>query len=467
LDLLRFFKINDLYRFFLLVLLFLGIKGFLFYFGTFVTTNELKFFVVAKFFSQGKWLYKDIWETCEPLSAFVYYCLPSNFSYFSKIGFWLNFLLLCYSAFYFNSILQKHDVLSDKTFLPAFFFVFLALSAAQLSTCSAPLIASVFLLYVLNKVLSYLKKENVNEMYEAGFFLGIASLCYLPTALLAFALSFTMLLFSRSTIKAYLLLFSGLLFPWLILSVIYLWNSGTQDLFAILLGKYFFVGKSVFQWKELAYCILPICLVFITGIFYSLRERAREINYQNICRHFMMLWLLGNLFVFFSSPVRSLSDFHLFLPPLAYFFTYYYLQIKKTFVPNLIIIGSVIIMLFMQVRFLNQRMRQDNMGQWFISSTESALSANGKRMWVIGSDYRSYIHSIPTMKYLNWEISKDDLNNLDHFTGTENVRRNLEKVRPEWIVDQNNIVPSLFERIPKLKSQYILTDPKSFVYHLK
>lgn len=437
------------------------------YFGTFVTVNELRFFVVAKFFSQGKWLYRDIWETCEPFTAVINFCLPSNFTYFCRVGFWLNFLLLAFSAFYFNSLLQKLDVLSEKTFLPAFFFLLLAISSAQFTVCSAPLIASVFLLFVLGRMLSYLKREHINEMYEAGFFLGLTSFCYLPTALLVLALSVTMLLFTRSNIKAYLLLFSGLVFPWLILCVIYLWKNGTQDLFAILLSKYFFVGDSVFSWKEMIYTLLPISLVFITGVFYSLKERAREINYQNICRHFMMLWLLGNLLVFFSSPIRSLSDFHLLFPPLAFFFTYYYLQIKKTFVPNLVIFVSIAIILFMQVRFLTQRMWQDNMAQWYISSSENDLSKEGKKLWVVGSDYRSYIHAIPTLKYLNWDISKDDLNRLDYFTGTEHVRLNLEKTKPEWIVDQKNVVPSLFERIPVLKSQYLLIDPKSSLYHLK
>lgn len=466
-DLLRFFRINDLYRFFFLVFLFLGVRAILFYFGTFVTANELRFFVVAKFFSQGKWLYRDVWETCEPLSSLLYFCLPSNFSYFSKVGFWLNFLLLAYNAFYFNSLLQKLDVLPEKTFLPSFFFLLLALSSPQFATFSPPLIASLFLLFVLNKTLSYLKKENPNEMYEAGFFLGLSSFCYLPSFLLVFSLFLTMLFFTRSTIKAYLLLFSGMLFPWLILAVIYLWKSGTQDLFAILIGKYFFVGNSVFLWKELVYSILPVSLIFLTGVFYSLKERAREINYQNICRHFMMIWMLGNILVFFSSPVRSFSDFHLVLAPLSFFFTYYYLQIKKTFVPNLIILISICIMLFMQVRFLTQRITQGNMSQWFISASENDLTNQGKKLWLIGSDYRQYIHAQPTLKYLNWDISKDDLNHLDHFTGSEHVRLNLEKTRPEWIIDENHIVPSLFERIPILKSQYVLTDVKKSIYHLK
>jgi hypothetical protein len=429
-----------------------------------VSFTELKFFIVVKGFAQGKWLYRDIWELCEPISALLYYLLPSSFSFFSVTSFWLNSFLIVFNAFYANYLLQKYDVMSEKTFLPAFFYVALSFSSSQLNTLSPPLIASFFLLFVIQKTLSYLKKEDINEMYDAGFFLGIASFCYMPTLAMTIALFLSLLFFTRSHGKAYLLLLLGVLFPWLFISVIYLWNGGLQEVFSVFLHHYFTLRYDYLSWSELVYSSLIPGSLFLTGLFYSLSGRAREINYQSICRRFFLVWLLGNVLVFVVSPIHTLADFHIFLPSLIFFLSYYYLQIKKTAIPNLLITTSLIGMVTIQYFYLGGSIWAKEHEKSFVSIPAKDPLLSGKRIWVVGNNYLPYLQGTISAKYVNWRVSQDDFGKLNSFTTLEHIRKNVLFSNPEIIVDQEQKMKDLFDRIPPLSEHYTLVAPNVYAH---
>lgn len=438
-------------------------RGLLFYFGPALGYPELKYFALAKAFSGGKWLYKDVWEIAEPISSFIYFILPSKFEYFVNTAFWLNSFLLAFNAFYINSILQKYDIMSEKSYLPSFFYLLISLSSLQLSTFSPPLLASFFLLFVIQKTLSYLKKEDVNEMYDAGFFLGLASFCYMPSLMLSVSLFLTLLFFTRSNGKAYLLFALGIVFPWLLLSVVYLWKGGLWEMYVILLGKYFGIRYDYISWTNVAYSLMFPAGLFILGVFYSLTGRTREINYQSICRRFFLVWLLGGVLCFFVSPTKSTSDFHLLFPSVVFYFSYYFLQIKKVSIPNTMLLLSIPAMVLWQ--YYGYKWLKKDPSKYRMVDYRAATDPliRGKKVWVLGTHYTYYIEGVPATKYLNWQVSQDDFGKLDAFSSLENIRENLQLDKPEVIIDEQKLLPELFKRVPFLAREYVLAAPNVYI----
>lgn len=354
--------------------------------------------------------------------------------------------------------------MSEKSFLPAFFYILLSLFSPQLNSFSPPLVATFFLLFVIQKTMSYLKKEDVNEMYDAGFFLGISSFCYMPILVLTLAFLLTLLFFTRSNGKAYLLFFLGTLFPWLVLGVIYLWNGGLPEIFSIFLHHYFTIRYDYLAWDELTYSGLIPIGIFLVGLFYSLSGRAREINYQSICRRFFLVLLVGNVLAFLISPTRSIADLHPFLPGLAFFFSYYFLQIKKPSVPNLLISSALAVMIFLQYAQLHG-------GLWATQRQKACATLppenpllSGKKIWVVGNDYLPYLQGSSATKYLNWRVSQDDFGKLNNFNSLEHIRENVESAQPEVIVDKLHVLPEVFKRIPSLSKHYVLLTPDMYGY---
>ncbi|MBC7390390.1 MAG: hypothetical protein H7329_14330 [Opitutaceae bacterium] len=462
----KFFKVNDPYRFGILTIVFIIIRALIFYFGSPLTQIELPFLLAARTISEGKWLYKDIWETTEPLTTLVYYLLPKGPENFSVFSYWINVILIIFNAFYANYFLQKLDIFLDKTFLPALFYILLSLTFFELNVLSAPLLASTFLLFVLNNAFSFLKKEDYNRLYDSGFFLGIASLFFLPCVAFIPSVLVTLLVFTRSQGKGYFLFLLGLLFPWTITCIVFLWIGGLNEFINIFINHYFSNFKNfIFSTETLTIFLLPITL-FITGVIFSLKGNLREINFQSVSRKFLIFWLLSGMVCCLISTTKSFSLIYIIIFPLTFFYTFNFLQIKKNFIPDLIIFAFIILSLYLQYRCLSGTLWQKTVYQYRVNKLHDTL-IDGKNIWVSGENQEHYLYANLSGKYLNWTVSKEDFNNTDKFYAIENIRKNFYSNLPEVIIDDSLRMPGIFDKIPQLKNRYILKDKSVYIRQRK
>ncbi len=458
----KFLKINDPYRVAVLAIAFLAIRGLFFSFDLHFTQPELRFFIAAKALGDGKWLYRDIWETTEPLATAFFYLLPRNNATFLAVAYWVNASIILFNAIYLNFLIQRLDILSEKTHLPAFFYLFLSLPFVELNTLSSALLASPFLLLVVGNMLVFLKKEDTQRVYNAGFFLGIATLFHLPCIALVVVMLISLIVFSRGTGIAFFLLLLGSLFPWFVLSVVYLWLGGLAAFWQLFIGHYFENPQTYFTWSETGRILLAPGLVFLFGLYLSLSGTVREINYQSVCRRFIFVWLIGSVFTCIISPISSFSLLHLLAFPLTFFMTYYYLPIRKTQLASIGLWIAMASMITMQVRSMQGISFKQSMIQLTVFETKSPDMFQ-KKILVAGDSSEYYLNSKIGTKYLNWNLSKIDFNNISTFSSVESIRKNLYEDLPEIIIDQEGIVPKLFHRIPELRTEYTLSKPGHYL----
>ena len=449
----KFLKVNDPYRFGILIFAFILIRSLIFFYGSPLTHIELPYLLSARAIAEGKWIYKDIWETTEPLTSFVIYLLPKEPAIFCIFSYWINVILIIFNAFYANYFIQKLDVFSDKTFVPALFYTLISLMFFELNVLSAPLLASTFLLLTLSNIFSYLKKENLYRMYDSGFFLGISTLFFLPCIAFTPAIFLGMLLFTRSNGKGYFLLLLGLIFPWAILCILFLWVEGLQDFFNIFVSHYFSNYNSYIHSSETLVIFLLPTLLFLLGMFFGLKGSLREINFQSISRKFVLFWLFGGVFACIIAPVKSFTLLYVLIFPLAFFYSFYFLRIKAYILPNIGLFMYVGVATFLQYRCLKGTIWQETVYQIKVGQNRSDL-LDGKRILITGNNQDSYLYSKVAGRYLNWNVSQEDFAHLDKFYAIENIRKNFYTDLPECILDQSDIIPKFFEKIPRLKQIY-------------
>ena len=132
----KFLKINDPYRLVVIAIVYLAIRTVLFLFDFDFTIQELQFLIAAKAIGQGKWLYRDIWETTEPFTTLLYSLLPNSTAAFKNTAYWINVFLILFNSIYVNYFIQKFDLLTTKSHLPAFFYLFFSLIIFELNSFS-------------------------------------------------------------------------------------------------------------------------------------------------------------------------------------------------------------------------------------------------------------------------------------------------------------------------------------------
>ena len=82
----------------------------------------------------------------------------------------------------------------------------------------------------------------------------------------------------------------------------------------------------------------------------------------------------------------------------------------------------------------------------------------GQKMLVIGERIDEYTYGESATCYLNWDLSKIDLENPDNYESIINIFDNFKKDPPTIIIDKQNVIPKIFKRIPALASNYQKTN---------
>ena len=278
-----------------------------------------------------------------PLYSLVYTLLHGSPLAATIIGFILTLL----SAFLLNRLLTQNEVILKNSSLSALIFIALMSYFPFLLTLHQLSIASFILLMILERLYkSYSKSESLELTYVAGFLIGIASLFYLPFILFFLFLLISFIIFRNIDWHEWVGSFIGLATPYIFLSVYYFWFDKWMSK-AHEYQRFFMISFDPAPFREPAFLILSsvvlVLLIFgmITGLS-RLSEKTIEIRKKTI----LLIWLIPVMIlsIFFSA---SLLKYHLLISfiTLSELLSVYLLKIRKTFWPELIFVGILVVLL--------------------------------------------------------------------------------------------------------------------------
>ena len=457
---LSFFKVNAVYQIFSLLILLILIRVPVYLVGLPQLIPELQWMLVGEQINKGFVLYSEIWDNTAPLSALVYAGLDGLFGRSQTVYQITALTVASFQVIYFNVMMNNRDILMKRNYVPGLIYLLFLNFSFDCCTLSPVLMATTFMLMAFGKIVRQINRLNsTDEVFEIGFLIGIASLFYPPACVFILWAIASMVFFSGATLRQHSLSIFGFLFP-LLLTALFFYLDGTFTAF------YRNFISSVFQIRQ--YNLNDFKSLFVTlsipfglGIlgFLRLVNTFGFNNFQVRCQQVMMLWAIAGVVSIGLMPFLAPMQFIIFVPALAFFTINFFNSFKKQWLAELIFLG-----VFTSVLLIHYQAVFATGFEGFVQLKNLKLGVNqdvkikNKRILVLGDGMEEYKNNYAATPYLNWNLAKYELENLDNYDNVISILKNFEKDSPEIIIDKVNLAPKLFKRIPALERQYKLVE---------
>ncbi len=134
----------------------------------------------------------------------------------------LGWLFVVAEGFLISQVINANDLLKPGSYLPAFVYVMLmsiGLGAIQFSSIH---VANLFLIFAYKRSLDLYSDPRIGSiMFDAGFFVGLASFFHFNAALLLLGILVAQMMATRISLRKILILLYGVLAPW---AVMFMWR---------------------------------------------------------------------------------------------------------------------------------------------------------------------------------------------------------------------------------------------------
>ena len=443
---LRFFRINDPYRLAIIFILMIIIRFIQSYFINDTSYYELKWLLLGEWLNQGYRMYSETFDYTGPIAVFVYKYLNLIFGRITFIHYGISSLLIIFQAGIFNHLLLKNKAYDENSYLPAFLYMILMVSVPDFMTLSPQLLSLTFILLSLQNVLRRIDNQVTDELFlNSGIYLGIATMIYLPSMVFFLGFFFALILFSTAVARRLILyLFSfHLVFS---MCALYFYWRGDFMLFidSYLAQNLLLKGDSLLGIVEVLLISAGFIVIFLISIFKTWRS-SRLTNFQQKIQQVIWLIFFGAVATFFLSNEKSLFEMVFMVPVIAYFWTHYFILIRrrifKFIMPGLLVFGILVYSAFSYQRFTHPLE---------IRKVEGSKEAT----MILGDDLSYYEHVGMNTPCFNTHLTKRAFEGLGYYPPAEDLFKLFQKADPEMIIDEMDAMPLLLQRFPKIEADY-------------
>ena len=455
---LSFFRLNDPYRliviFFLLVLI-----RFPFFLGDFpLILPELQWMLIGEKMSAGSQLYTELWDDVAPFSATVYWLLDELFGRSPWAYHILGILLVFFQAYLFNDLLLRNRAYTQNTYVPAFIYIILMNCFFDFSSLPPVLMSLTFILLAINNIFKRIDNQTKDEFFlNTGIYLGLATLFYLPCFLFLFSTFLSLLFFTGSIPRRYLLLVYGLYVPLVLTWFYYYWNNGEVGFSINFLQSPFWLKPNYYVEFKTLTAIICIPLFYTLLSLWSINRRSHFVNYQVRLQYamFFVLVMAGLSF----SITKDFAPYQLiiFVPAMAFFISHYFLLLKTGIMSEIkfsIFWGLIIFINWGSVYNFFPLETWFNIENMLVKETKWSAHIKDKRVLLLGDNLHVYKEAQHATPYLNWQLSQLQLNYPNYFDNISDIYQKFSDDMPEIIIDEKQIAPVLFEKIPLIGNSY-------------
>ncbi|MFB9863052.1 hypothetical protein [Rufibacter immobilis] len=462
----RFFRSLFPSRWVVLVLLFLLLRLPLLFFGLPTTLSELHHVLVGERLHQGYTLYQSLYDTIGPLSGAVYGLLdmvaPKSYLAHRLLA----MALIAYQAFLLNFIFNRNQVHPFKSFVPALLYLLFGSIFFELDILSPLLLGHTFVLLAVYS-LTVISKEatNAGRLFEAGFMLGLAALCYLPLVWFLVLGFFAIIYFASNAFRSTLLMLTGFVFPFTVVLTYFLYqNALVPFLEQGLAWSWQFTFDFGLPIKQvLMVAALPLGILVLS--FLSLPLINLGPNYQARFLQFMFIWAIVVVLVLISGHDGSAKGLILLLPLLAYFGLFLFGFWEKRFwvaeILFLVVAAGVVAMRYNPLGVVYHPLGIDpELVQ--VRDAPQYRQVQGERLLVLGPDLNYFQHNSLGSPYLRWDLAQPYFGRLNYYEALFTILQDLRKAPPTYIVDQKNLMPELQYKLPLVFQRYEKVDDGPF-----
>ena len=282
----------------------------------------------------GTWLNPQAPEQIAAMPLYRGFSFANDFPLLSEL---FAFALVIFLGLYVNYMINKYDLREGRersNFLAALFCIFFLSLFPSYRTLLPQHFSAIFLLMATDRVFdSYRKESAFSHCFDAGLFTGIASLFYFPAVVFFFLVWTGFVVLRAFNWREWVISFSGLIIPWLMVMTYYFWFDGLGDFFTVQIASVF--SASYFQFTKPEHAVL-IFIFLGLFIFPAALNFVKAMSSGKIKTN--KFFLLFVWFLFFSLvsgiifPVESYTHFTLAAIPLGVIFSNWFLTLKKAWI---------------------------------------------------------------------------------------------------------------------------------------
>ncbi len=464
---LRFFKVNDPYRLLALLVLMLILRVPFYWGGIEAMLPDLHLMLIGERLASDKVLYKDLWVNIAPLSAGFFTILHWLFDKSIIAYHFFGFLLMFIQAMLFNRLALNNKIYAENNYVPAVIYALLMSLSVDMFAISPIMLANTFILLAMNNIFGQVefRAKRDEKILNIGIYIGVASLFYFPTILFGLIALLGLALFSSTIFRRYLLIVFGLILPFLLIGCYYFFVDNASNALTIFFSSWLVgVAYQLENTSILILCSVPV--LFLALAIFRVLQGARFSNYQARIAQMMILWITLSLLLLIN-PITGVSDLILFVPPIAYFITHYFILARKKLLSGItffLFFASTIGLSYAAYfdywglsRYINydpitiQKSRYDNLLKY-------------QRIWVIGENLSLYKNSALASKFYSWgmyrELMISDEIDANQITLVYN---DLINNAPDVIIDQHEVMPRFLAVMPLIDKQYELLEKGIYI----
>ncbi|MES2388731.1 MAG: hypothetical protein V4543_12085 [Bacteroidota bacterium] len=464
---LGFFRINVPDRLIALLVIMLMARVPFLLFGAPVTMPELVWQLCGEKLSHGALLYRDLVTELGPLPAYIYALL---YAVFGKATLPLQILAMALTllqAMHLNRIAIRYDLFPERTWVPAAVYIFLSGWFFQFITLSPALISSTFLVAAFGKTVKMLKAGlREEEFLLPGFYTALAALCWQPSALFMPVPVIVFLLYTGVKLRQYFLLAFGFVLPFLVPILAFYTAGDATDFYRNYLPDFFNGSRTNYLGISTLLSLFSIPLVFLVFAVFKLSKVPRITNFQQNSLSVAFFWLLSAIGGAVFSSEGSANPFYTAIAPMSIFICWLFLLQKRNPLTELwfmlLLLAGVFCLYVTPFVDLHAgpQFEQVFSIKNLVVKPPSANFPTGKKILVLGDDLSLYQGNRLATPYLSRRLAQADFGRMDEYEGVRRIYSNISSDYPDYIVNLDGTLDSLFNRIPVLASQY-RPDPAS------
>ena len=93
---------------------------------------------------------------------------------------------------------------------------------------------------------------------------------------------------------------------------------------------------------------------------------------------------------------------------------------------------------------------------------QSIIPISGQKLLILGPEIEEYLHNEMAGPFVNWDLAKPLLNQLDSYKNVIIVQEYFVKDQPTYIYDSEGYFSKIERYIPSITDQYMRVSPKLY-----
>lgn len=245
----------------------------------------------------------------------------------------LGLVLINLLAFYINTIFNNNGFYQTENTLPSLLFVIMIGSWTGFHFFSPLLLALFLMLLGFNRILKvYHQKTIFSEVFDAGFYLGVASLIYYPFVLFILSYWIYISMNRAFNFREYFFPLLGMLLPFFFLSVYFFYFDLPYEFFDIeIQGKV----DSLINLGSLTQRIFLVItgIAFVISLPFFIKQITRSKIKTKNARRILLVFLINAVLIYFLSfnyyTIHN-REMILFLP-MVFIIPFYFYSVSSLF----------------------------------------------------------------------------------------------------------------------------------------